>query len=294
MGSLIGAIEAGGTKFVCAVGSGPKDLPLVERFPTTTPAETLARCAAFFREAEAELGQKIDALGVATFGPADVDPGSARFGTITTTPKAGWAQADVLGPLRTAFSVPMAFDTDVNGAAVGEWLWGAGQGKRSVLYLTVGTGIGGGLCLDGRTLRGLSHPEMGHVRVARSPEEKVLFPGSCPYHGDCLEGLASGPAIAARWGQPAETLPEGHPAWALEAECLAQGLVQFVVTLSPEIVIVGGGVGSRPELFAPVREAVAALNNGYVPLPEIVPPGLGDRAGVLGALALGTQVLNAK
>ncbi len=286
---LIAAIEAGGTKFLCALASGPDDVRACERIPTTTPEETLGRVVAFFqREATAlPVGETIAAWGVATFGPAGVQPGAADYGFITTTPKPGWRHTDVLGALRAAFDVPAGFDTDVNGAAVAEWKWGAGQGRRAVLYLTVGTGIGGGLCLDGRPLGGLSHPEMGHVWVPRSPVEKEAFAGACPFHGDCLEGLASGPALAARWGVPAETLPEDHPAWALQTEYLARALCGFIYTLSPEVIVLGGGVGARATLLPSLRQRVAALVNGYTPLPAIVPPGLGDRAGVLGATALG-------
>lgn len=286
---LIAAIEAGGTKFVCAVASGPEDIRLSERIPTTTPEETLAHVTAFFARAEQELaqGEKVAAWGVATFGPAGVQPGARDYGFITTTPKPGWAHTDVLGALRQAAARPAGFDTDVNGAALAEWKWGAGRGKRSVLYLTIGTGIGGGLCLNGQTLGGLSHPEMGHVWVPRPEAEQRAFAGICPYHGACLEGLASGPALAARWGAPAETLPEDHPAWALQVEYLAHALCGFIYTLSPEVIVIGGGVGGRAALLPPLRERVAALVNGYASLPDIVPPGLGDRSGVLGAVALG-------
>ena len=291
---LIGALEAGGTKFVCAVGTGPDDVRVVERIPTTTPAETLGRCVEFFRTAEAAHGggRAIGAWGVATFGPAQVRRGASDFGCLTTTPKAGWGGADMLGPLRAFRDGPSGFDTDVNGAALAEARWGAGVGKSSVLYLTIGTGIGGGLCLRGRPLQGLSHTEMGHVWVPRT--EPSAFAGTCPYHGACLEGLASGPALAARWGQPAESLPEDHPAWTEHIDHLAHALGTFIYTLSPEIILIGGGVGGRAHLFPPLRQRVAALVNGYAPLPEIRPPGLGDRAGVLGALALGLDAGHVK
>lgn len=294
---LIGALEAGGTKFVCAVGTGPDDVRAIERIPTTTPAETLGRCVDFFRVAETALGagQTIGAWGVATFGPAQVRRGASDFGCLTTTPKAGWGGADVLGPLRAFRDVPAGFDTDVNGAALAEARWGAGVGKSSVLYLTIGTGIGGGLCLRGQPLRGLSHTEMGHIWVPREREagpgtgSAPPFAGTCPYHGACLEGLASGPAISARWGQPAETLPEDHPAWIEHLGYVAHALCTFMYSLSPEVILIGGGVGGRTHLFPPLRERVADLVNGYAPLPDIRPPGLGDRAGVLGALALGLE-----
>ncbi len=284
-GTLIGAVEAGGTKFVCGVGTGPGAMPLKTRIATTTPAETLGRVVDFFREAEKAARQPLTAWGVATFGPAGVLPGKPDYGFITTTPKPGWANTDLLGALLAHRQLPACFDTDVNGAAVGEWRWGAGQGCRSVLYLTVGTGIGGGLAVDGVPLHGLGHPEMGHVLLPRPPGE--TSPGTCPWHGACLEGLASGPAIAARWGTPAETLPADHPAWTLEVEYLALAMYQFTLTLSPERIILGGGVGSRPHLLPPLRKRLAELLNGYVPAPEVVNPGLGDGAGLLGAVALG-------
>jgi fructokinase len=289
---LIAAVEAGGTKFVCIVGTGPDDIRAETRIATTTPAETLAQVIEFFAAEETKAaGETIAALGVATFGPADVNPSSPTFGYVTTTPKPGWSSVDLLGTVRKRFPLPAGFDTDVNGAAVGEWRWGAGTGKRSVLYLTVGTGIGGGLCLRGRPLHGLTHPEMGHVLVPRPANETAIFRGACPFHGDCLEGLASGPALEARWGRAAAQLPEDHPAWSLEIEYLASALCQFIFALSPEVIVIGGGVGSREHLLSPLRVKVARLINGYVPLPDIVPPGLGGRAGVLGALALGLDAL---
>jgi fructokinase len=292
---LIAAVEAGGTKFVCALGTASDDLCALTRIPTTSPGETLGEVIDWFRAAERDHGRggRIAAVGVATFGPADVNRDSKSFGFITTTPKPGWANVDLLGTLRGAFPVPAGFDTDVNGAALAEWRWGAGASSDSVLYLTVGTGIGGGLCLRGRPLHGLGHPEMGHVFVRRSAEADS-FPGTCPYHGDCLEGVASGPAIAARWGRPADELPDDHPAWRQHTDHLAVALCQFICVLSPQVIVIGGGVGSRRQLFEPLRNTVAGLINGYVPLPEIVPPGLGDRAGVLGALALGMDALSSR
>src|SRR5688500_5656056 len=250
---LVGGIEAGGTKVVCAVGTGPDDVRAEARVPTTTPAETLGRVVAFFAEQAARA--PLAALGVACFGPIDLDPRSPTFGWITTTPKPGWRDVDVVGPLRAALRVPVAFDTDVNAAALAEQRWGAGQRLGTLVYVTVGTGIGGGAVVDGRPLHGLVHPEMGHVRVphdrARDP-----FDGICPAHGDCWEGLATAPAIAARWGRPPETLPDDHPAWALEARYLALGLANLVLTLSPERVVLGGGVMARAALYPLVRAGV--------------------------------------
>lgn len=287
---LTAAVEAGGTKFLCAVGTSPDDLRAECRIPTTTPQETLHRVAEFF---EGWKGEPIRALGIATFGPAGVRAGRADHGFITQTPKAGWASTDLLGSLASVLPVPAGFDTDVNGAALGEWLWGAGRGSDSVLYVTVGTGIGGGLCRQGEPLHGLSHPEMGHVQVCRPEGERREFAGICPYHGDCLEGIASGPALAARWQCPAEELPDDHPAWDLWARDMGRGLCQMICTLSPEVIILGGGVASRQALLPRVEAAVRAQINGYVPLPKIVPPGLGGRSGLMGALALGRRAFAA-
>lgn len=288
---LVGGVEAGGSKFVCVVGTGPGDVRAETRVPTTTPAETIARAIAFFTEHAAR--EAITALGIASFGPLDLHPGSATSGFITTTPKPGWAHTDLAGPFRRALRVPVALDTDVNGAALAEHRWGAGRGLDTLVYVTVGTGIGGGAVLGDRPLHGLTHPEMGHVRVPHDAGADP-FVGLCPYHGDCLEGLASGPAMRERWGVPAEALPPDHPGWDLEASYLALGLVAIVATLSPHRIVVGGGVARQPGLLPRVRARLTALLAGYVRAPAIidamddyvVPPALGDRSGVLGALAL--------
>jgi len=289
---MFGGVEAGGTKFVCAVGSGPDDVREQTRFGTTTPAETIARTIDFFRQAQQAHGP-LTAIGIASFGPVDPDPRSSTWGFITTTPKPGWTQTDLAGPLRRALRVPVGFDTDVNVAALGEWQWGAGRGLGTLVYVTVGTGIGGGALVGGQMLHGLVHPEMGHLRI---PHDRAAdpFAGACPYHGDCLEGLASGPAIAARWGAAAETLPADHPAWALEAEYLALAMQNLVCTLSPERIVLGGGVMEQPQLLPLVRRRTVELLAGYVQSPAIlanidrylVAPGLGNRSGMLGAIAL--------
>lgn len=281
--SLYGAVEAGGTKFVCAVGTGPDDLRDLESFPTTTPEETLGRVVDYFADRE------VEALGVGSFGPVDLDAGSPTWGHVTTTPKPDWSGADVAGTLGRALGVPVAFDTDVNAAALAEHRWGAARDVDTFVYLTVGTGIGGGGFVGGRPLHGRTHPEMGHMLLPQDPTD--AFDGVCPYHGACWEGLASGPAIEARWGQRAETLPPDHPAWPLEARALARGLVNLVFALSPQRIVLGGGVIQQAHLFPLVREEVRLLVNGYVPLPDrldafVVPPGLGGSAGVLGGLAL--------
>lgn len=287
--TLYGGMEVGGTKCVCAVGAGPTTLRALTSFATTTPQETLRRAIAFF----AQYRSTLTALGVGSFGPLDPRPEAACFGYITSTPKLGWGNTDVVGTLRRALDLPIGFDTDVNAAALGEQHWGAAQELDTFLYLTVGTGIGGGAMVHGRLLHGLLHPEMGHIRIPHDRHADP-FPGQCPYHGDCLEGLAAGPALAARWGQPPATLPPEHPAWALEAHYLALGLVAFLSTLAPQRIIMGGGVMQQAHLFPRLRQEVRRLLNDYMPVPAlctqidtyIVPPALGERAGVLGALAL--------
>lgn len=289
---VYGGIEAGGTKFVCAVGTGPDDLRDEVRFPTTSPEECIGKSVAFFREMAAKHGG-LAAVGIASFGPVDPAPSSPTFGHITTTPKPGWAHTDLAGPVARALGVPVGFDTDVNGAALGEFRWGAARGLDTFVYITVGTGIGGGAMVNGGLVHGLMHPEMGHVFPPHDRTEDP-FEGLCPYHGDCLEGLASGPAIERRWGARAETLPPGHPAWDLEAKYLAHGIVPQIFILSPQRVILGGGVMEQTHLFPKVRRQVREILNGYIQarvLLEdmdnyIVPPGLGNRAGVLGAVAL--------
>jgi fructokinase len=283
----LGGIEAGGTKFLCAVGSNPEDAETAE-FPTTTPEETMARVAEFFKAHDKAL-EPVEAIGIASFGPIDPNPASPTFGYITSTPKAGWRNFDFAGAVRGALGVPVAFDTDVNAAALAESRWGATRGLRSFLYITVGTGVGGGAFIDGRLLHGRLHPEMGHIRV---PHDGVRdpFPGNCPYHGDCLEGLAAGPAIQARWGQAGHLLADGHAAWDLEAEYLALGVVNWTCTLSPERIVMGGGIMQRKELFPKLRSRVAELLNNYLQPPGIIPPALGKRSGVLGAIALAAQL----
>jgi fructokinase len=294
---LIGAIEAGGTKFVCSVGSGPNDLRPEIRFPTTTPAETLGEAVDYFHERVAEEGP-LAAIGVASFGPIDPHPGSPSYGFITTTPKPGWANTDVVGALQAEFAVPVGFDTDVNGAALAEGKWGAAQGLNTFVYLTIGTGIGGGAVVNGKLLHGLLHPEMGHMRLNHD-WERDPFPGSCPYHGDCLEGMANGPAVEKRWGVKGQELDPDHAAWDLEANYLAQALQSLICVLSPQKIIMGGGVMDVPGLLPKVREKTVRYLNSYVQHPVIidqideyvVPPSLGSRAGVLGAIALGHAAL---
>lgn len=290
---LLGGLEGGGTKFVCAVGTGPGDIRAEIRFPTTTPEETLARAIAFFREHAPQ------AIGIASFGPLDLDPTSPTYGCVTATPKPGWAGTDLLGAFRHAFDLPLAFELDVNAAAFGEYIW-VPQNRRldSLVYYTIGTGIGAGVIVNGQIVHGLTHPEAGHIRLphdrARDP-----FPGTCPFHGDCFEGLASGPALAARWGQSGDLLPADHPAWELEADYIAAALVNTILLLSPRRIVLGGGVMQRTHLFPLIRQRVKALLNDYVASPVfegdlsdyIVPPALGNRSGVLGALAMAQKLI---
>ncbi|HEY2477238.1 MAG TPA: ROK family protein [Solirubrobacterales bacterium] len=286
----VGGIEAGGTRWTCAVGEG-EELVRVESFPTTTPAETIGRAIEFFA-AEPDL----EALGIGTFGPIEPARSSPRWGTITTTPKPGWADTDVVSPLAAALGVPIALDTDVNAAAIGEWRRGAAQGLDNFCYVTVGTGIGGGAFANGRPVHGLLHPELGHVRVPHD-RGRDPFPGSCPFHGDCLEGLASGTALRERWGRPAEELTDPE-VWDLEADYLALGLLNLVLVLSAERIIVGGGVSRAPRLLPRVRGRLRELAAGYVDSPRldsgiddyVVAPALGPRSGVVGAIELGRGV----
>lgn len=290
--SLLACIEAGGTKFVAAVGTGPEDL-VTATFPTEDPAGTVAQVVDFLR---AQGSGRLRAAGIASFGPVDLDPQSARFGHITATPKLPWRNFDLKGAVEQALGVPAGFDTDVNAAALSEARWGAAQGLSDFIYLTVGTGIGGGAMVNGRLVHGLMHPEMGHMRV---PHDRAAdpFQGCCPYHGDCWEGLASGYAMEMRWGVKGHTLPPGHPAWALEAHYLALGLTTLVCTLSPKRIIIGGGVMQQAALFPLVRAELLRLLNGYIQVESllqgidayVVAPGLGNRSGVLGALALAEE-----
>jgi fructokinase len=294
MTQLYGGIEGGGTKFVCAIGSGPDTVQDEVRFPTTTPDETIGQAIDFFQAQDAALA----AIGIASFGPVDLDPTSPTYGFITSTPKPGWENTDFAGTIQRALGLPVAFDTDVNGAAHGEYCWGAAQGLDTFIYLTIGTGIGGGGMAGGRRMHGLVHPEMGHIFLPHDRKADP-FAGICPFHGDCLEGLASGPALQVRWGQPAETLPPDHPAWRLQAHYLALALANLICTLSPQRIILGGGVMKAPSLFPLIRAGVQEQLNGYVQAPQIVdrienyivPPTLGGRAGVLGAIALAASAV---
>jgi fructokinase len=294
---IYGGIEGGGTKFICAVGTGPDDIRAEARFATTSPAETMDTAIRFFQQQEREKGP-LSAIGVACFGPLDPDPGSASFGHILPTPKPGWSGADIVGPLRANFNLPIGFDTDVNGAALAEARWGAARGCNPTLYLTIGTGIGGGVLINGNLLHGLLHPEMGHILLPHDLTRDP-FPGVCPFHNDCFEGLAAGPALEKRWGQKAETLPADHPAWDLEAHYIALALANFIYILAPQRIVIGGGVAQQEHMLPLIRQKLQTLLNNYIQSTQltqhindfIVLPGLGGRAGVLGAIALAEQAL---
>lgn len=277
---IYGAIEAGGTKFMVAAGeSAEGEFKVVRRIDTTEDAgATLDEVVSFLSEQG-----PLAAVGVATFGPVDFSKG-----TISTTPKKGWRDFPLREILSSRLGVPVGFDTDVNGAALAEARLGAGRGAQSLIYVTVGTGIGGGAVIGGRTVHGLLHPEMGHLPVRRHPDEPAGFNGVCPYHGDCLEGMASGPAIEARWGLPAYQLPADHRAWAFEAHYLAQACFAMSVVVSPERIVLGGGVMDQPHMLPMVRERLRELNNGYIPLPEVSAPGL-KYPGLAGAFLLAEE-----
>lgn len=293
--ALVAGVELGGTKCAAVLARG-RDILARETVPTGEAGTTIQRLIdrlATWRDG----GAAIRAIGLGSFGPLGLDPARADFGQITTTPKPGWRNVDLRGAFARAFDLPIGFDTDVNGAALAEGRWGASQGARVHVYLTIGTGIGGGLVIDGKPFHGMLHPEMGHVRVRRGAGES--FAGICPFHGDCLEGLASGPAIMARAGHPAGEIPEGHPLWAEVAGELAELMAMLVLTVSPERIIIGGGVGMGQAALIPmIRGATERILNGYVAglaqerLVEVIrQPALGDDAGPLGAVALAQDAL---
>ena len=292
---LLGAIEAGGTKFLCAVGHGPGALLAQARIATTAPAPTLAAIVDFFAQAETVHGT-VAAFGLASFGPIELDRSSPEWGRWLTTPKPGWSGADLLAPLRSHFGKPMALDFDVGAAALAEARLGAGRGARSLAYVTVGTGIGAGFIIDGRPLHGLMHPEAGHIPVRRARGDDQVR-GVCPYHGDCLEGLATGPAIQARWGRSLDRLEAAQHE--VIAYYLGQLCASLALTLSCELIVIGGGVMQTGGLLERIRNHARTLLAGYLPRPRhcgdlrdfIVAPGLGEDAGLAGAMLLAGDAL---
>ncbi len=294
---LFGAIEAGGTKFICAIGDSKGQIHDRIRIPTNEPQETMEKVIDFLKK----IHQKtpLAAIGISSFGPIDLNPKSPAYGYITTAPKPGWANFNIVGSIKDKLELPIGFDTDVNGAAIGEVRWGNGRGYDSVIYWTVGTGIGAGGVLAGKMIHGLIHPEMGHTFI---PHDKELdpFKGVCPYHGDCLEGLATGPALMERWGvKSAMDLPQDHPAWDLEATYLGYAMANCIATVSPQKIIIGGGVMKKAGLLSKIQQQTRKLLNGYIKHElilenienYIVSPGLEENSGVCGAIALAEQAI---
>ncbi len=289
---MIGAIEAGGTKFVCAVADD--SMNIVDRctIPTTKPEETLPKCVEFFS------AYAIERLGIGAFGPLDVIDNSNTYGTILNTPKKGWKNIDLISPFKDAFQIPVKVDTDVNAAGLGEYYDGHGKGKSSVLYITIGTGVGAGYILDGKPLKGFSHPEMGHILIRQRKED--TFEGNCPFHNTCLEGLVSGPAIKKRCGVEGKDLGKDHEVWGLVTDYIAQALTNYILILVPEVIIIGGGVSQQEHLFPIIRKKVKTYLNGYFDHPifqtdledYIVYPKHGQNAGLLGSLFLAKEAKN--
>ena len=289
---LYGCIEAGGTKFVVGIAGSPDDIRETARFDTISPAKTIGAAISWLREAQIRHGA-LKSVGIASFGPLELGRNMPNWGHITATTKPGWSDCSFGAKVADALGLPVGFDTDVNGAALAESRWGAGRGQAVSVYITVGTGIGGGAIVGGKPLHGLSHPEMGHIRPRRHAED-LAFTGTCPFHQDCLEGLASGPAIKARWGASLSELPAGHPAHDIIASYIAQLVNTLQSLMEPGRVILGGGVMATPGLLNKVREQAAAFGSSYFrgnAHAIVVAPALGDNAGLLGGLALAQDIL---
>ena len=292
--AVIAAVEAGGTKFICGLGNEKGEIIDKINIPTTTPEETMSKVIEYFKD------KKFDVMGVGSFGPIDPVKNSETYGYITKTPKPYWSDYNIIGELKKHFNVPMEFDTDVNGAALAEAWWGAGKGLKNIIYITVGTGIGAGAVVNGTMLQGLTHPEMGHIFLKKHPDDK--FQGRCPFHKDCLEGMAAGPAIEDRWGKKGQEMANDDRVWEMEAYYLAQALMNYILILSPQKIIMGGGVMKQQQLFPLIRKYVQEFLNNYVYKREIlekideyiVYPGLGDEAGFTGSIALGKIALENK
>lgn len=284
---ILGGLEAGGTKMICAIGNEQGEIFKKISLPTETPEITMPKMIEFFQS------EHIEALGVGCFGPIDLDKKSKTYGFITSTPKLAWANFNIIGAFQDALHVPVGFDTDVNVACLGEVVWGASKDCEVALYITIGTGVGVGVYVNGKPLHGLVHPEGGHILLAKHPDD--TYKGRCPYHANCIEGLAAGPAIEERWGKKAIELADRPEVWELEADYIAQALVNYIVTLSPNKIVLWGGVMHQEQLFSMIRENVVQKLNGYVHHKAIlediehyiVPPALGDEPGIKGALYLG-------
>ncbi len=288
---LFGALEAGGTKMVLAIGNEHGEIQEQMSIPTQTPDITIPQIIDYFQN------KKIQALGVGSFGPIDLDKNSSTYGYITSTPKLAWANYDIVGALKKELQIPIGFDTDVNGSALGEATWGITKGLESSIYITIGTGVGVGVYQNGHLMHGMLHPEAGHILLNKHPDDS--FEGCCPYHPNCLEGLAAGPAIEKRWGKKAIDLKDQTEVWDLEAYYIAQALVNYILTLSPHRIVLGGGVMHQEQLFPLIRTKVKELMNGYIRTPQmddldhyIVPASLNDNQGIMGCLQLANLEFN--
>lgn len=286
----LGALEAGGTKMVCAIGDESGKIYEQVSIPTETPEITMPKLISYFEE------RKIEALGIGCFGPIDPDKKSETYGYITSTPKLAWANYNIVGTMEKSLKVPVGFDTDVNGSVLGEVTFGQAKGKNCVVYVTIGTGVGAGVYIEGKLLHGMLHPEAGHILLTQREDD--TYEGICPYHKTCLEGLATGPAIQARWGRKAAELKDDARVWDLEAYYIAQAIVNYILILSPQMIILGGGVMHQEQLFPKIRSYVKKMMNGYIKTKEmadldhyIVPASLHDDQGIMGALELGRRAL---
>ena len=286
----LGALEAGGTKMVCAIGDESGKIYEQVSIPTETPEITMAKLISYFEE------RQIEALGIGCFGPIDPDKKSETYGYITSTPKLAWADYNIVGTMEKSLMIPVGFDTDVNGSVLGEVTFGQAKGKKCVVYVTIGTGVGAGIYIEGKLLHGMLHPEAGHILLTQRQDD--TYEGTCPYHKTCLEGLAAGPAIEARWGRKAVELKDDARVWDLEAYYIAQAIVNYILILSPQMIILGGGVMHQEQLFPKIRSYVKKMMNGYIKTKEmadldhyIVPASLHDDQGIMGALELGRRAL---
>lgn len=289
---LLGALEAGGTKMVMAIGNENGEILMQTQIPTETPNLTMNKIIEYFRD------KKISALGVGSFGPVNLNCESETYGYITTTPKLAWANFNLLGTLKEALQLPIGFDTDVNASALGEATWGSLKGLSSGVYITIGTGIGAGVIINHALLHGMLHSEAGHMLLTRHPADSEDFKGCCPFHPNCFEGLASGPAIEKRFGRKASELMNRNEVWELEAYYIAQGIVNIILTYSPHRIVLGGGVMHQKQLFPMIRTKILQLLNGYINTPlltyideYIVPASLNDNQGIMGCLELAKRVL---
>ncbi|WP_185976646.1 ROK family protein [Catenovulum sediminis] len=285
MSEYYAAIEAGGTKFNCALMNSNREIIELTRIATTTPQETISQVLAFYRPLQALY--KIKSLGLASFGPMDLNANSGNYGGIAKTPKPSWSYTPLSQKLNAELGLPVFFDTDVNGAILAEYLWGKAQNSKVAVYVTIGTGVGGGIIVNGHILNGLHHPEMGHMLLPTKEDNN----GHCPFHGNCLEGLAAGPSIQKTWQEKAENLADDHPAWQQQVDHIAAFCHNLIVTLGPEKIILGGGVLQKPGLLEKIAPQCEEKLNQYLTLPQtldeiIVAPGLGDKSGLYGALAL--------